>query len=209
MAEVIEDDQVRARYQFGGVMGVDDVHHPAASAVQDSDRAPDGGDIKGAPSCAVTEAVVRVAPQDPARTWPGMPPAPPSSRRANKQFRVRGSSAAAIPAPRILLPPSPCASVAAAIAAAPTIQIWLQRSRSCSSRTWPLHEASAPRAGGHAYRSGWPAVPGPRAAPGELERAHRAGNTTGSLPPRNGRSVPGPRSPAGVLCPATGTPARL
>ena len=44
------------------------------------------------------------------------------------------ASAAAIPAPRILLPPSPCASVAAAIAAAPTIQICLQRTRSDSSR---------------------------------------------------------------------------
>jgi hypothetical protein len=44
------------------------------------------------------------------------------------------ASAAAIPAPRILLPPSPCAPVAAPIAAAPTTQISLQRSRSCSSR---------------------------------------------------------------------------
>jgi hypothetical protein len=121
MAEVIEDDQVRARYELGVVMGVDGVNHPAASAVQDSDRAPDGGDIKGATSGAVSEAVVCVALKPLRETWPGMPPAPPSSGRASGQFRVEAASAAAIPAPGILLRPSPCASVAAAIAAAPTI----------------------------------------------------------------------------------------
>jgi len=91
MVEVIEDDQVRARYELSGVMGVDDVNHPVASAVQDSDRAPDGGDIKGAPSCAVSEAVVCVALKLLRDTWPGMPSAPPSFRRATEQFGVRGS----------------------------------------------------------------------------------------------------------------------
>ena len=52
------------------------------------------------------------------------------------------------------------------------------------------------------------AVPSPRAAPGQPGHAHRAGITRGSLPPRNGRSVPGPRSAAGTLCPATRTQAR-
>ena len=32
MAEVIEDDQVRARYELGGVMGVDDVNWLADAA---------------------------------------------------------------------------------------------------------------------------------------------------------------------------------
>jgi hypothetical protein len=56
------------------VVGVDDVNYPVASAVHDSDRAPDGGDIKGAPSCAVNKAVVCVALKPLRETWPGMPP---------------------------------------------------------------------------------------------------------------------------------------
>jgi hypothetical protein len=60
MAEVIKDGQLRARYEPGGVMGVDDVDDLVASAVQDSDRAPDGCDIEGDPSCAARQAIVSV-----------------------------------------------------------------------------------------------------------------------------------------------------
>jgi len=48
VAEVVEDDQFRARNEPGGVMGVDDVDNPVASAVQDGDRAPDECDVLAA-----------------------------------------------------------------------------------------------------------------------------------------------------------------
>ncbi len=68
MAKVIEDDQFRARDNCGGVMRVDDVDHAVASAVQDSYRALDGCDIKGDLTRAVSQAIVGVALQAPART---------------------------------------------------------------------------------------------------------------------------------------------
>lgn len=61
MAVVIEDDQFRARDNFGGVKCMDDFDHAVASPVQDSYRALDGSDIEGDPARAVSQTIVGVA----------------------------------------------------------------------------------------------------------------------------------------------------
>ena len=117
MAVIIEDGQFRARDNFGGVMCVDDIDHAVASPVQDSYRALDGPDVKGDPAPAVSQAIIGVALQAVAN-MAGNPafacfihPGSPNSARSD------GGSTPAI-SPRIVLPSSPCASVAAARAAA-------------------------------------------------------------------------------------------